>query len=992
MAFCQSALDVMQVGISESRPKVAIITRTKDRPLFLRRAMNSVLSQTLEDWVHVIVNDGGDAEVVDFLVRCEAENYRGRVLVIHHANGQGMQNASNAGVEGSSSDYLIIHDDDDSWQPEFLEKTVEVLENEPDGSVVRGVVTQSIQIFEEVQLDGNVVETGRQNYQPFEVVTLEVLRQRNLFAPIAFLYRRDVHEKIGLFRQEFDVLGDHDFNLRFIRYFDIAVIDEYHANYHWRHHSFGNTVTRQLSVHRNMLAKLKNAYSRDVLERNPNAVGLLNEIPMPPAQEPKHVHFKLRSSEPEFVQEMPDFEADYDFEVLSLDVFDTILLRRTYQPTDVFHVLEERAVQQLGLAPHPYALARKEAEARARRTVPDGEVKIDAIYEALGELIDLDSDALNQLRDLELQLEGEFLYADPRWVALYQKFRKMGKRIIFISDMYWPAGFLKDILTKFGFEDPELYVSCDCGVSKHHGKLQPYVIGKLGVPAQKILHVGDNFVSDYVRCRQAGMQAFHWKDSFIYRPWVEQVELLPRVNNDPFSLRLIGEARRFELEKPLDSSNDPLMERMGREVAGPLYYCFLNWVVHSARRDGVRHLFFLGRDGYYWEKAMQVLDQRHNLGLEFTYLHASRKVLSFASFVELDSRSIEFLSTPNPRLCVKDFIDRTGLDSRQFLEEIRSAGFSDPDEVLTTDLGGEFLKTDARGRLEMLFALIEEHLLVCFKRCREGLLQDLNSQSFDIEDSAIVDIGWQGSSANSLAHFLDLDRPNSLRAYYFGTWKHIGEVLPAVCPRSFFVHKDEPLELRNLLLQSVNFFETLHSAPFRTLLDYEHGDDGQFRPVFSECDRSGLSEDEQERLWSGVEVFLEAVSDIPFPLSEDQAGLNYLEGVLHRILHEPSPSERSRIGKIVHSEGYGLEVNKPLIMPLQPKMKGSEIMQGYWASNWKKGYLAELSEKQRNFVFARLTNNPASLDSDRGPTPWHKHVYRWYRRMMGDPKYLKRKN
>ena len=41
--------------------RVAIITRTKDRPFLLPRAIDSVLKQTQGDWIHVIVNDGGDA-------------------------------------------------------------------------------------------------------------------------------------------------------------------------------------------------------------------------------------------------------------------------------------------------------------------------------------------------------------------------------------------------------------------------------------------------------------------------------------------------------------------------------------------------------------------------------------------------------------------------------------------------------------------------------------------------------------------------------------------------------------------------------------------------------------------------------------------------------------------------------------------------------------------------------------------------------------------
>ena len=65
-------------------PRVAIITRTKDRPMFLKRAINSILHQTFEDWQHVIVNDGGPPLEIEALLLEFKEAYRGRVQLIHH--------------------------------------------------------------------------------------------------------------------------------------------------------------------------------------------------------------------------------------------------------------------------------------------------------------------------------------------------------------------------------------------------------------------------------------------------------------------------------------------------------------------------------------------------------------------------------------------------------------------------------------------------------------------------------------------------------------------------------------------------------------------------------------------------------------------------------------------------------------------------------------------------------------------------------------------
>ena len=54
--------------------KVAVITRTKNRNILLPRAINSVLSQTSPEWVHVIINDGGDTEELESTILPFREN------------------------------------------------------------------------------------------------------------------------------------------------------------------------------------------------------------------------------------------------------------------------------------------------------------------------------------------------------------------------------------------------------------------------------------------------------------------------------------------------------------------------------------------------------------------------------------------------------------------------------------------------------------------------------------------------------------------------------------------------------------------------------------------------------------------------------------------------------------------------------------------------------------------------------------------------------
>jgi glycosyltransferase involved in cell wall biosynthesis len=237
--------------------------RTKDRPLLLRRATRSVLDQTFKDWLLVIVNDGGDPEGVELAVDEVAEELAGRVLVLHHPISLGMQTASNAGISSCDSDFIIIHDDDDTWKPDFLARTVSHLDEYGWNAKLSGVVTWSQVIVEELCEDGEVKVHNHFifNGKLYNISLLD-LAVENRFPPISFLFRRAALDAVGPFREQHGVLGDWDFHLRLLQRFDIDVIPEPLANYHHRTETtggvYGNSVHIQNGLHRAKRTELIN--------------------------------------------------------------------------------------------------------------------------------------------------------------------------------------------------------------------------------------------------------------------------------------------------------------------------------------------------------------------------------------------------------------------------------------------------------------------------------------------------------------------------------------------------------------------------------------------------------------------------------------------------------------------------------------------------------------------------------------------------------------
>lgn len=265
----QTALQKSVEKISPSG-KVAIITRTKNRPILLERAAQSVAKQTYTNFIWVVVNDGGEEEPVIDVIRRSAVD-KDKVLLVSNPVSLGMEAASNRGISHCDSDYIIIHDDDDSWEAAFLEKTVGFLET-PNNKVYGGVLTGTTYISEEILPNGQVKIHNSYPYNAWvRTVHLAEMVHGNFFAPIAFLFKREHYNQLGGYDERLPVLGDWDFNLRFLCKANIGVIPDTLANYHHRdvnvnpNSNYSNSVIGGISKHQEYEPIVRNKYIREEL-------------------------------------------------------------------------------------------------------------------------------------------------------------------------------------------------------------------------------------------------------------------------------------------------------------------------------------------------------------------------------------------------------------------------------------------------------------------------------------------------------------------------------------------------------------------------------------------------------------------------------------------------------------------------------------------------------------------------------------------------------
>ena len=122
-------------------PKVSVIIPCYNYGQFLDEAVDSVLAQTFQDFEIIIVNDGSTDEFTNKLL---ATYDKQKTRVLNQAN-QGLGGARNSGIRVSSGEYIVCLDADDKLHPEFLSKTIPILDADHEHQY--GFVMTWVQLF-----------------------------------------------------------------------------------------------------------------------------------------------------------------------------------------------------------------------------------------------------------------------------------------------------------------------------------------------------------------------------------------------------------------------------------------------------------------------------------------------------------------------------------------------------------------------------------------------------------------------------------------------------------------------------------------------------------------------------------------------------------------------------------------------------------------------------------------------------------------------------
>lgn len=183
--------------------------------------MDSILGQTFADWELVVIDSGSDDGSREVLQRYADADRR---ICLHQGPRDGIYNNLNRAVEQAAGEFLYVAPADDTMAPDFLEQTVQALEQNPRCDLAHAWIRFSGEDERELQAwwesgslfacsSGKWLRRRHVRLAPYD--GLLHLSGSTVFTSLTqLLIRRSLVERIGLFKSQWGSVGDFNWEMR----------------------------------------------------------------------------------------------------------------------------------------------------------------------------------------------------------------------------------------------------------------------------------------------------------------------------------------------------------------------------------------------------------------------------------------------------------------------------------------------------------------------------------------------------------------------------------------------------------------------------------------------------------------------------------------------------------------------------------------------------------------------------------------------------------
>lgn len=513
-------------------------------------------------------------------------------------------------------------------------------------------------------------------------------------------------------------------------------------------------------------------------------------------------------------------------QVVSFDLYDTLLERRLVSPMDVFSLLER-------------ASNRRIMDIRRRAILDLGDdYNMEELY---GEMKELDKgitdEEWNRIMLLEMQIEKAVAVPRKAMVSLYNEFMDQGKEIYIITDMYLPKGFLMDLMADHGIQiDEDHFIESGyIKKNKSSGALWKYYMDAV-LCGKKAVHIGDNEKGDVESASRYGLEAAYimsGTDLFKSSSLCE-AEGLGGACSDMLILGLV-KSRLFNNPYALNKSRGEVLienkKDFGYCIWGPVMLSFLQWLMENAKKDGVETLLFAARDGYFILDCFEYmcLEMEGESAVKGKYLATSRRAASVAS-IQNEHDFEEVCKLPY----IGCFAD--------YMEDRFDVKISRSDNMDKINISEDYDKV-----LEMMKPY-ESALRSEISRERRNYRRYLDGVCGS-RKCAVVDTGYMGSIQNNIMKLLE----KSVQGYYF--YANLSEGNPLcgnISMKACFQKEEDKTAAKSNIYGRLHLIESFLTAP-HGMVKYVN-DSGQV--VYNETGKNQQYFEAREMMNKGIKEFI----------------------------------------------------------------------------------------------------------------------------------------
>jgi glycosyltransferase involved in cell wall biosynthesis len=223
---------------------VSIITPMYNGERFVGDTINSVLNQTYSNWEIIVIDDGSKDKGPE-KVKAYADK-DSRINIFSQANG-GSAAARNNGIRRAKGQYISLLDADDTWNPDFLEKQIKLM-NDKKALLVYSSHTR-------------IDENSKEILKPFivpEKITYDDLLKSCYISCLTGLYDTSVYGKVYLREDMKSLRDDYVYWLEIIKKVKIAYGNkEVIANYRILNSSASRKKSKVIIPHFKVLYKVE---------------------------------------------------------------------------------------------------------------------------------------------------------------------------------------------------------------------------------------------------------------------------------------------------------------------------------------------------------------------------------------------------------------------------------------------------------------------------------------------------------------------------------------------------------------------------------------------------------------------------------------------------------------------------------------------------------------------------------------------------------------